>query len=341
VHRSDIDISRKIYAGFTKFGAAWDDPDFRPYAAEMHMGNDREAFASDPEGLPVYEGRMVEAYDHRAKAYVSGRGRKAIWRDLPFGAEKKIVPQWRIGIDDVPNKIGNRWLRVRAGFCDVASPTNQRAFVAALIPPRMICGDKVPTVLLEDEDPRALLLWVGVANSFAIDFVVRKKVALKMSFTLVDSLPLPKNYTGAPAEFEIAKRVLQLSATGPELADFWKENAPLVGFTETDRPLESAGESKKAQTEIDVLVARELFGLTKPEMNFLLDPSDVLGEDCGYETFGALKRAETQECGAFATKDLILKAWESLDISQSATETARPQPPADGSIGVRRPAIHI
>jgi hypothetical protein len=157
----------------------------------------------------------------------------------------------------------------------------------------------------------------------------------------LDSLPLPKTFTGTSAELEIAKRVLQLSATGSELADFWKGSAPLVGFTEADRPLESAAERKKVQTEIDVLVARELFGLTKPEMNFLLDPSDVLREDCGYETFGALKRAEIQEYGAFATKDSILKVWESLDISQSATETVRRKPPVDGSIEIRRPAIQI
>jgi hypothetical protein len=340
VHQSDIDISRKIYAGYPKFGAGWNDPHFRPYAREMDMGNDRETFASDPEGLPVYEGRMVEAYDHRAKAYVSGRGRKAIWRDLPFGTEKKIVPQWRIGTGDVPNKIGDRWLRARAGFCDVASPTNQRAFVAALIPPRMICGDKVPTVLLENVDPRALLLWVGVANSFAIDFVVRKKVALKMSFTLVDSLPLPKTFTGTPAELEIAKRVLQLSATGPELADFWEENAPQVGLSATDHPLELADDRRKAQTEIDVLVARDLFDLTKSEMNFLLDPSDTLGADCGYETFGALKRAEMQEYGAFATKEQILKAWDSLDLSQPATETALPAKTGEPR-AIRPPAIEI
>jgi thymidylate synthase (FAD) len=32
--------------------------------------------------LPVFEGRMVEAFDYRAKAYVSGRGRSAVWKEL-------------------------------------------------------------------------------------------------------------------------------------------------------------------------------------------------------------------------------------------------------------------
>jgi hypothetical protein len=68
------------------------------------MGNDRELFVEDPNAIPIYEGRMVEAFDHRAKAYVSGRARQAIWADLHFGAEqKKIAPQWRILEADVPS----------------------------------------------------------------------------------------------------------------------------------------------------------------------------------------------------------------------------------------------
>jgi hypothetical protein len=64
---------------------------------EIDMGNDREDFENYPSGLPVYEGRMVEAFDHRAKAYVSGRGRKALWAELPFGSEaKRICAQWRL-----------------------------------------------------------------------------------------------------------------------------------------------------------------------------------------------------------------------------------------------------
>lgn len=339
-HQSDIEVSRKIYAAFPKFGSGWSDPNFRPYARELDMGNDRDSFASDPVGLPIYEGRMVEAYDHRAKAYVSGHGRKAVWRELPFGPDKKIVPQWRIASADIPTKIGDRWRQVRAGFCDVASPTNQRAFVAALIPPDTICGDKVPTVLLERDDPRALLLWVGVANSLAMDFVVRKKVGLKMSFTLVDSLPLPKTFTDTAAELGIARRVLQLSATGPELCKFWMKTAPLVGLFETDKPLEAPDERRRAQMEIDVLVARDLFGLTKDEFHYLIDPSDFLKEECGFETFGALKRAEEREFGGrFVTRDTILNAWEKTTGQQQVMPPLAPAPPTPANLADRAWAV--
>ncbi|MCY1550067.1 hypothetical protein D9M68_862850 [compost metagenome] len=62
------------------------------------------------------------------------------------------------------------------------------------------------------------------------------------------------------------------------------------------------------------MVARDFFGLTREEMRYLLDPSSVLGPDCGIETFGALKRAETRKGQPFTSFDLIMEAWDALDV---------------------------
>jgi hypothetical protein len=314
-HASDLTIARKLYARFPKFGDRTVELPLREYAAELHMGNDRDDFVGGAEGLPVYEGRMVEAFDHRAKAWISGRGRAAVWQELPFGDPGKAIrPQWRISEADVPRKIGDRWRRYRIGFCDVASPTNQRAFVAALIPPGTVCGDKVPTIEMLGGTPALLLLLLGVINSLSLDFVVRKKVGLKMAFNIVDSLPMPRTYTGTPIEFEIARRALLLSATGTEMERFWGETAAALGFANgSEAPVEEREQRRRLRAELDVLVARDLYGLALDEVRYLLDPTDILGPDVGFETFGALKRAEEREFGGrFLTRDLIISTWQSL-----------------------------
>ena len=52
--------------------------------------------------------------------------------------------------------------------------------------------------------------------------------------------------------------------------------------------------------------------LSRDEMRYVLDPGDILGRDCGFETFGALMRAEFRAHKAFVTRNLILTTWDSL-----------------------------
>ncbi|MBF0561549.1 MAG: N-6 DNA methylase [Alphaproteobacteria bacterium] len=317
-HPSDISISRKLYSRFPKFGGAIPAAPDRKYGREMDMGNDREDFEDDPDGIPLYEGRMVEAFDHRAKKYISGRGRSSVWEEIPFGSiAKSIGPQWRISNTNVPSKAIDRWRCFRIGFCDVASPTNQRALVAAIIPANTLCGDKVPTIMFVPHNDLTSLLWIGIANSFCLDFIARKKVALKMSYTVLDSLPLPRTYGNTALEQAIARRALLLTATGLEMVPFWERVAPLLGMdAHTNSPVENPDRRAQLRAEIDVIVARDLFGLDKDEMRYLLDPEDVLGSSCGFETFGALKRAEIRERKHFATRDLIMETWDNINLGE-------------------------
>ena len=58
-----------------------------------------------------------------------------------------------------------------------------------------------------------------MANSFAMDFLSRKKVSLKMSYTVVDSLPFPRVEKDEPILRELIPRVLKLvCAVGPRVA---------------------------------------------------------------------------------------------------------------------------
>jgi hypothetical protein len=70
--------------------------------------------------------------------------------------------------------------------------------------------------------------------------------------------------------------------------------------------------------EIDVLVAREVYGLTRDEMLYILDPANILGEDCGIETFKALRNHEQREYGEFRTQRLIGEAWDRMEETVGA-----------------------
>ena len=312
--QEEIDICAQMYARYPKLGAKIDGQPYRHYMREVDMGTDRALFSDGDDGLPVFEGRMVDAYDYRAKGYVSGRGRSAVWDELAFGTPlKRIQPQWRICADNVPDKLGGRIDRYRIGFCDVASPTNSRGLIAALLPDQTVSGHKVPTIEFDNSCVEDLLLWLGVANSFVMDFLVRKKVSLTLSYTIMDSLPFPRNFERTPAAAEIARHVCTLCAVGPEMADF-RDQAVDVGILASHNDLiEDHDRRAECAAEIDALVARKVYGLTKREMLYILDPANILGEDSGIETFKALRNREIRELGEFRTQRLILDVWDRIE----------------------------
>jgi hypothetical protein len=302
----DIDIAAKMYARWPKFGDESAGPPVRTYMAEVHMGNDRELFTEDPAGLPVYEGRMVDQYDHRAKGYRSGRGRAAEWMPLEFGQPgKSIQPQWRILRERVPDKVVPRLGRYRAGFCDVTSPTNERTLVAAMIPPDCACGHKVPTIGFAAKDEWAYLVWLAVANSFVMDFLVRKKVALSMAYTVLDSLPFPRLPPNDSVARALVPLVLRLTCCGPEMAAFWNARAA-EGWCEPvaaggSRPgAEDPDERFRLRAQIDAIVAREVYALTADELACILD------------TFPIVRRKDEERYGEYRTKRVILEYYAAV-----------------------------
>lgn len=297
-----LGLVRKISARFPRFGDAHPGWPNRHYMAELHMGNDRDRF-NDTEGFPLYEGRMVDQFDHCAKGYVSGRGRTAVWRDLSFGDPGKgIHPQWRVAPRSVPAKVLTRMKRYRIGFCDVTSPTNERSLVAALLPREVLSGDKVPTIVLEGGDAADYMFCLAVANSLALDYVARRKVSLKVSYTVLDGLPLPRRAPRDGVGREIVELAARLTCTSDDMRPFWDELTreawvppALSGQTPglTDPEARCA-----ARARLDALVAVHLYDLDAADMEVI------------FADFKALASHEQREFGEFRTRRLVLAEME-------------------------------
>jgi hypothetical protein len=219
----------------------------------------------------------------------------------------------------IPEHAGTRWRRYRLAYCKVGGVTNQRYLMASFIPKNVICGDSVPTIAFAPDDIRLMALWLGVANSFALDYLARKKGANNLTFTIMDSLPLPIAYDPASdVHRAIAIRSMQLGAVGPEMDELWNSGVRVLDIDiKTQCRAEDEAARFALRSEIDVLVARDLLDLTKEEFHYLIDPSDFMKEECGFESFGALKRAEQREFnGEFRTRDQILRVWNTV-VAQS------------------------
>ncbi len=141
--------------------------------------------------LPLYEGRMIGQFDFSQKGWVSGKGRSAVWREIPW-EHKVIEPQYLMARSTHLDSTGDIELRglarwIRAVFMDVTSATNSRTTIAACIP-LLPCGNKVP--VLHSPLPVAL---AATMSSFAFDFVARRRLTgLSMNYFIVEELALPR-----------------------------------------------------------------------------------------------------------------------------------------------------
>jgi hypothetical protein len=167
---------------------------------------------------------MVHQHHFGAKAYIGGTGRKAMWMPSPLG-EAKVVPQYWVREDDLPENVRDRTREYRIGFCDVTGQTNERSLLAALIPPGVVCGNKVPTIRFKGDDQERLLLWLAIANSVVFDWTLRRVITTSVNYFLLRSVPLPRVEIGGLPWRRLLKCAEQLAgvgAAGVEPPDLWE-----------------------------------------------------------------------------------------------------------------------
>jgi hypothetical protein len=163
------------------------------YRREVDMTSDQRHFkrGSGPLRLPVLEGRHVHQFRWRAKTYISGEGRAAIWNAEPI-ATARVRTQWHIPVSALRSESYQRVQESRIGFCDITGQTNERSLLVARIPADYVCGNKVPTLSFAQGGTDREDLFVALANSFVVDWMLRRVVTTSVNFFLLNSLPLPR-----------------------------------------------------------------------------------------------------------------------------------------------------
>jgi hypothetical protein len=89
----------------------------------------------------------------------------------------------------------------------------------------------------------------------------------------------------------------------PEWADIVDDGIHLAPFKWEDE--RRAG----LRAGLDALYAK-LYGLSRDELRYILDPIDIYGPEFPGETFRVLKEKEIRQYGEYRTKRLILEAWD-------------------------------
>lgn len=184
---------------------------------------------------PLFEGKMVSQYNHRAANIVINLQNKARQGQSSLISVSQLldpsfVPRPRYWVDksEVDKKLRGKWEREwLMHFCAVTSPTNERTCIVC-ITSKVGVGHSLFQVYSKAASVECMGLYANL-NSFTLDFVLREKMGgINLSHFIFQQLPVVSRskYTPDLLVF-IVPRVLELTYTAWDLRafadDIWSE----------------------------------------------------------------------------------------------------------------------
>ncbi len=186
----DVAVLSKTAAAFPALGSA-DGWSIR-FGRELNATDDRQHFVErrhDAAFLPVVEGKHIR----------------------PFGADVAASAL------SIPARTAARLLgphgaftRARLAYRDVASATNRLTLIAAIIPAHVVTTHTL-FCLKQNTEQEVQLFLCGVFNSFAANYLVRTRVGMHVTVSIIDRLPVPKPSLDGPHFREIVDLAARLA----------------------------------------------------------------------------------------------------------------------------------
>ena len=339
--RRDADLTRRIYHDHPVLVEHSADGDRRVwsvrYSTMFHMTNDSHLFRTaaqmEDEGfypvqgnrwkrgddlcLPLYEGKMVQAFDHRAASVVvnpQNLNRPGQPREATL--DEHSNPHWLPDPQFWVSEDSHEWpwpLEWVLGFKEITAPTNRRTVIASLFP-RAAFGNKSPIFLPDIGDLKetasayrdcAVLLAANL-NSIALDFVARQKVhGQTLNLYLLEQFPLIasdayfRHFGDRTAADLVRDHVLRLTYTAHDMAPFARDlghHGPPFPWDEEQR--------RHLRARLDALYFH-LYGLSRDDAAYILS------------TFPIIQRQDQAQFGHYRTKALILAYMNALTAGET------------------------
>ncbi|MYH29848.1 MAG: restriction endonuclease [Acidobacteria bacterium] len=262
------------------------------------------------EWLPLYEGKMVQAFDHRAARIVVNPANlhrpaqpEPATEEQHRDANWLPEPQYWVSAAEC-GWPGRTWV---LGFKEITAPTNARTFIAAVLP-AVGFGNKIP--ILKPETPnRNEWLLAANFNSTIFNFVTRQKVqGQTLNLYIVEQLPVVPLDTyngtrfGTKTAAEIVREaVLELTYTAHDMAPFAADLGHVDAAGTVEQPFRWDPERRlHLCSKLDALFFH-LYGVT--------DRDDV-----GYvwSTFPIVERQDFAAYGRYRSRDLCLAYMNAL-----------------------------
>jgi hypothetical protein len=333
--RADAELTKKIYTRVPVLINESQRDDGNPWGVEFDrlfdMSNDSNLFRThqqleecgarmdgvlwtDADGeiwVPLYEGKMIHHFDHRWATFDSSDDD---FRDITDQEKAQPhyepLPRYWVPLKEVKTRLSQKgWTREwLIGWRAISRATDERSLIATVFPATGV-GNSLPIICIGSEESTAKAsALAGNLAALPLDYVVRQKVGgTNINYHHIKQFPVlpPDAYSEEHLSF-IVPRVLELVYTSQSMRAFAAE----LGYV--GQPFGWDPERRAVlRAELDAYYSY-MYGLTRDELRYILDPTDVYGDDYPSETFRVLKEKELAEYGEYRTQRLVLEAWDRL-----------------------------
>ncbi|MBN3890547.1 MAG: N-6 DNA methylase [Nostoc sp. JL31] len=265
--------------------------------------------------VPLFEAKMFHQFDHRFATYEGASQLNLNSGILPQATDEMkqnkdfaVQSFYWIEQKEVENRLHGKWNKKWIlAFRAITNATSERTCIFSITP---LCGFGNSAFLVTTKIDNVSLIscLLGNFNCLVFDYFSRQKIGgNNLNFFILKQLPVipPEAYTLKNIEF-ISTRILELVYTAwdlqPFAIDMGYDGEPFI-WNPNRRVL--------LRAELDAYYAK-LYGLTRDELRYILDPADVYGADFPSETFRVLKNNEIKQFGEYRTQRLVLEAWDRM-----------------------------
>src|ERR1017187_10373679 len=177
----------------------------------------------------------------------------------------------------------------RVCFRSVARNTDERTMISAILPPCFF-GHSLSAVRVTDaggnqivSEPVQIFL-CAIWNSFAVDYLIRAKVAANISFFYIYQIPVPRLNEKDAAFKLIVDRAAKLICTESAFDDLARQ----LGLRSHEDGITDPAERARLRAELDGIVAN-LYGLTEEEFAYILTTFPVVPQQTKDAALAAFK----------------------------------------------------
>ena len=271
--QKDFELIRKLYSKYPLINENQSDEWRVVFQREFHMTQNRNLFNENQEGWVLYEGKTINQFDNH---FDSSKGGTDVRYWIKKNEGRDELARLQAGRISSSSTATNPDIKIdcdyyRLGWRDITNAVDKRTIYSTILPPNAFLSQTIsymrPNFFNGREFQPALNLketvcLCGLFNSLVIDFIIRHRVSLHATMSIVNEIPVPRLKEGDKYFSEIVQCVGNLICITPEYDELKTEIGISSGVTDE-------GKREDITAELNVYVAK-LFDLNEKELEYIL-----------------------------------------------------------------------